>query len=363
MLDKDQYNQDEYNNYYKQETEGAGIKGYSEDEGGFMGKAILFLGLIALGVAGYFGFKVFNSTTEGSNTQTKEKIVIKEEDSKSNIGKEIPQTTEKEVSESIEDKVIKTIETNKIENNNAAVTTEKSSQELKEQKKSAEEQIEKTIQKEVANQVQEKLENNQKMSTKDISKIVDLVMDKMNKEKIETSKTNQDNNLINALENNDADTLEIESKTSKVVSTDNSEIAIEEKSEKGSSYNKVTLDDNSQDKDKTLTELSEQIKKILNMTGVSTKTSTKSPSTSTTEVSIENNNNDLTNYEESISQEIKVRSNEMRVIIVKPGDTLNKIAERAYGDASNYQKIFDANPDILNRADRIYVGQKLRIPK
>ncbi len=349
MLDKDQYNQDEYNNYYKQETEGAGIKGYSEEEGGFMGKAILALGLIALGIAAYFGFKIFNSTTEDSNTQTKNKIVIKEE----------------EISETIEDKVIKTIETNKIENNNVAISTEKSSQKSKEQDKLAEDKIEKTIQKEVANQVQEKLENNQKMSTQDISKIVDLVMDKMNKEKIETSKTNQDNNLINALENNDVDTLKVEPKKTKITTTDNSKIAIEKKSEKENSYNKVTLDDNTQDKDKTLTELSEQIKEILNMTdGINDGTSTTNTSTSTTEeVSIEENDNSSTNYEEIISQEIEVRSNEMRVIIVKPGDTLNKIAERAYGDASNYQKIFDANPDILNHADRIYVGQKLRIPK
>ena len=48
---------------------------------------------------------------------------------------------------------------------------------------------------------------------------------------------------------------------------------------------------------------------------------------------------------------------------VKAGDTLGAIAQRFYGKASLYPKIFEANRDILNNPDLIKVGQKLKIPK
>lgn len=54
---------------------------------------------------------------------------------------------------------------------------------------------------------------------------------------------------------------------------------------------------------------------------------------------------------------------EVTVYEVKPGDTLGAIAQRFYGKASLYPKIFDANRDILTNPDLIKVGQKLKIPK
>jgi LysM repeat protein len=45
------------------------------------------------------------------------------------------------------------------------------------------------------------------------------------------------------------------------------------------------------------------------------------------------------------------------------GDTLGKIAERYYGKASQYMRIFEANREIIEDPDRIYPGQKIRIPK
>ncbi len=47
---------------------------------------------------------------------------------------------------------------------------------------------------------------------------------------------------------------------------------------------------------------------------------------------------------------------------VKSGETLGKIAQRYYGDASLYPKIFEANKDVLKDPNMIRVGQKLRIP-
>ncbi|MEA2604293.1 MAG: hypothetical protein QOF89_5285 [Acidobacteriota bacterium] len=47
---------------------------------------------------------------------------------------------------------------------------------------------------------------------------------------------------------------------------------------------------------------------------------------------------------------------------VKSGDTLSKIAKQFYGDANQYNRIFEANKPMLKDPDQIYPGQKLRIP-
>lgn len=48
---------------------------------------------------------------------------------------------------------------------------------------------------------------------------------------------------------------------------------------------------------------------------------------------------------------------------VKAGDTLSAISLRVYGNANQYQKIFDANKPMLKDVNKIYPGQKLRIPE
>jgi nucleoid-associated protein YgaU len=52
-----------------------------------------------------------------------------------------------------------------------------------------------------------------------------------------------------------------------------------------------------------------------------------------------------------------------RVYEVVAGDTLGAIAQKYYGKASEYMKIFEANRDILDNPDLIKVGQKLKIPE
>jgi len=47
---------------------------------------------------------------------------------------------------------------------------------------------------------------------------------------------------------------------------------------------------------------------------------------------------------------------------VESGDTLSAIAKKMYGDASKYQRIFEANQPMLKDPDKIYPGQVLRIP-
>ncbi len=44
------------------------------------------------------------------------------------------------------------------------------------------------------------------------------------------------------------------------------------------------------------------------------------------------------------------------------GDTLSAIAKEYYGNAGKYMVIFEANKPMLSHPDKIYPGQKLRIP-
>jgi nucleoid-associated protein YgaU len=48
---------------------------------------------------------------------------------------------------------------------------------------------------------------------------------------------------------------------------------------------------------------------------------------------------------------------------VAPGDTLSAISKKYYGDANKYSVIFEANRPMLSHPDKIYPGQKLRIPQ
>jgi preprotein translocase subunit SecG len=67
-------------------------------------------------------------------------------------------------------------------------------------------------------------------------------------------------------------------------------------------------------------------------------------------------------YTKEITKEAKVRSSEMRFIVVQEGDTLGRIAYRAYGNYDAYEKISQANPEIVFNPNQIYPGQRLRIP-
>lgn len=49
-------------------------------------------------------------------------------------------------------------------------------------------------------------------------------------------------------------------------------------------------------------------------------------------------------------------------VIVK-GDTLWKIAEQAYGNGAKYKAIVDANKEVIKDENKIFPGQKIRIPK
>jgi nucleoid-associated protein YgaU len=47
---------------------------------------------------------------------------------------------------------------------------------------------------------------------------------------------------------------------------------------------------------------------------------------------------------------------------IQPGDSLSKIAKRYYGNAGEWQKIYQANKDKIKDPNMIYPGQKIIIP-
>lgn len=51
-----------------------------------------------------------------------------------------------------------------------------------------------------------------------------------------------------------------------------------------------------------------------------------------------------------------------KIYEVRSGDSLSKIAKAEYGNANDWPRIFEANKDILKDPNKIYPGQKLKIP-
>ena len=54
---------------------------------------------------------------------------------------------------------------------------------------------------------------------------------------------------------------------------------------------------------------------------------------------------------------------EAKYYTVQEGDSLSKISKAMYGDPMKYEQIFEANKPMLEHPDKIYPGQKLRIPQ
>jgi nucleoid-associated protein YgaU len=55
-------------------------------------------------------------------------------------------------------------------------------------------------------------------------------------------------------------------------------------------------------------------------------------------------------------------SQTQREYSIQPGDSLSKIARKYYGNAADWQKIYNANKDKIKDPNMIYPGQKIIIP-
>ena len=355
MLNKDQYNQDEYNDYYQQEIRGAETNSSSsEEESSGKGGILILLGLIVLAVAGYFGYTSMNKSTADATTD--ETLVVQkevEEPAKTIQAVEEEPTTKQEPIKETPAKVESVVKP--VEKEVVAPEPVKAIETVKEE--TAESKDTEVAQ--VADSVQKAMGAEQKMSPEEIAKVVQMVMSQMNTKPEEvaesTSKKEEttsalDTELMSALSGTDTDSVNDEDKkledalnnineTTKDTSIKSDDKAVD-------TYNKVKVSENTGDDE--LSKLSSQISSLI---------SDKTTSDQT------NNSKEEKTYTESLKQEVVTRKNEMRIIVVRKGDTLGKIAKRAYGNVMEYRKIYKANPDILKRPDRIYIGQKLRIPK
>lgn len=71
-----------------------------------------------------------------------------------------------------------------------------------------------------------------------------------------------------------------------------------------------------------------------------------------------------TKFTKALKKEDKVRKNAVRSIVVRKGDTLWRMAERAYGNGLKYPKILKANPKLKRgKIVTLKIGQIVRVPK
>ncbi|MDU8923563.1 peptidoglycan-binding protein LysM [Pasteurellaceae bacterium LIM206] len=49
--------------------------------------------------------------------------------------------------------------------------------------------------------------------------------------------------------------------------------------------------------------------------------------------------------------------------VIQKGDTLWAIAEKTYGNGSKYKAIVEANKEVIKDENKIFPGQKIRLPK
>ncbi|MEM7610179.1 MAG: LysM peptidoglycan-binding domain-containing protein [Pseudomonadota bacterium] len=55
-------------------------------------------------------------------------------------------------------------------------------------------------------------------------------------------------------------------------------------------------------------------------------------------------------------------SEKVELYVIESGDTLGKISKKYYGKSSAYMRIFEANREVIQDPDKIFVGQTIRIP-
>jgi nucleoid-associated protein YgaU len=66
--------------------------------------------------------------------------------------------------------------------------------------------------------------------------------------------------------------------------------------------------------------------------------------------------------QERARQKAEERKKGQRTYVVKPGDTLSKIAKEFYGDANRWPEIYEANKDQIENPNLIHPDQEFIIP-
>jgi nucleoid-associated protein YgaU len=326
MLNKDQYNEDAYNDVYAQAAKGAEIK-YSTKKKGKSKLLLIFLLLALISTLGYFVWKNLSSTKEVTTTKS-----LVDKNKEISLKKET--TPMNETEESLEVALQKTLETAEEEKSPTPTSTSTTGSTTAD------------IVANIASQT-----SDTKMSPTDIARIVQLVTQQMQAEKkVEESKVQSNkkvkDSLELSLENVETDTLSSEKLV--LEPTNSSQKKEASNDTKTNTYNKIVLEKSNgkENLNDELSKLSMEISNVINSDSEDVSSSSES-----------------TSYTSSLSKEADTRTKEMRYHIVKKGDTLASIAYKIYGQSKDYIKLYEANPDILRRADQIYIGQRLRVPE
>ena|GEM_PF-6814255 len=156
---------------------------------------------------------------------------------------------------------------------------------------------------------------------------------------------NELDNLLTALESVDADSVDEDTGDGEIdldsLNLDDVKAKDTKKTPTADTYNKVVVEDNNTADE--LAQLGGQIEQLVQKTSKKVKEESE--------------------YEKRMKREVKERKNAMRTIVVRRGDTLTLIAKRAYGSGRMYKKLLRANPSLRKNPNRIFVGQRLRVPR
>ncbi|NNF04782.1 MAG: peptidoglycan-binding protein LysM [Rhodothermales bacterium] len=66
---------------------------------------------------------------------------------------------------------------------------------------------------------------------------------------------------------------------------------------------------------------------------------------------------------EKVDDRLTIRPPEPVFYTIESGDSLSKIAKEQYGDAMKWKALFEANREVIEDPDKIYPGQRIRIPQ
>ncbi len=278
-----------------------------QKETNFLGKMIQFLSVIVLlgvvGFMGIFGYKYMQKNELHKSSDTA-KTVVNSDEKKVSKSEVLPKTTAQKASDTVENK----------------------------QKMYTQEEMQ-AIVKMLMEQMQTSKQKQSEYPKEDTA--VTLTKDE--------NKATVNKDLVNALNNVEVDQIDDidEDITTHVNQDDIYKKTSKKDDKKIDRYNKVVVKTSKNSYD-DLANLSLEIGSVVD----NMKLKDKKQST----------------YTSSIKKEVSTRVKEMRVIIVKKGDSLSKIAKRAYGSAQAYDRIMEANPDLIKNPNHIYIGQRLRVP-
>ena len=75
-------------------------------------------------------------------------------------------------------------------------------------------------------------------------------------------------------------------------------------------------------------------------------------------------NVDVTNLDLNSVETIAAAADQnVEYYVIVAGDNLSKIAKHFYGNPNLYPQIFEANQEVIKDPNKIFPGQKIRIPR